>query len=125
MSPVDYTHLTIECLGCDREMLNDEAKVRQTLRDAAAICNLRVLKEDLHKFRPHGITGYLLLSESHLSIHTWPEQRFALVDVLSCASIEIDLLIRCFRESLGAGSIDVCGCANKPAGARSQVGIPS
>src|SRR2546423_1436791 len=107
MSRVNYTHLTIECLGCNKEALNTGPKVRKALRDAAAICNLHVLKEDLHKFRPHGITGYVLLSESHISIHTWPEQRFALVDVLSCSSVEIESLKKCFRESLSAKSINV------------------
>ena len=107
MSRVNYTHLTIECLGCNKEVLNTTSKVRKALRDAASICNLHVLKEDFHKFRPQGITAYVLLSESHISVHTWPQQGFALVDALSCSSVEIDTLKKCFRQSLSAKSINV------------------
>lgn len=107
MSRVNYAHLTIECLDCNQETLNDPAMVRKALREAAAICSLHVLKEDLHEFRPEGITGYVLLRESHISIHTWPEQGFAVVDVLSCSTVEIDSLVKCFRRSLSARTIDV------------------
>ena len=107
MSRVDYTHLTIECLDCEKERLNAASEVRKALRDAASICKLHILNEHIHEFLPQGITGYVLLSESHISIHTWPEKGFALVDVLSCASVQIDLLIECFRESMRAKTIDV------------------
>ncbi|SRR6266404_6834932 len=107
MPRVNYAHLTIECLDCDREVLNTASKVRKALREAAAICSLHILKEGLHRFRPQGLTGYVLLSESHISVHTWPEKGFALVDVLSCSSVQIDSLIECFRQSFSPKSIAV------------------
>ena len=107
ISRVSYSHLTIECRDCDRTVLNSASKLRKALREAASICKLHVLKEDFHEFRPHGLTAYVLLSESHISMHTWPEQGFAVVDVLSCSAVEIDSLIKCFRHSLKARLIEV------------------
>jgi S-adenosylmethionine decarboxylase len=115
MDRVNYEHLTIECFGCDRATLNNAPHVLTALRDAASICNLQVLKEDLHQFSPEGITGYVLLTESHISIHTWPQRGFAVVDVLSCSSVKIDSLIKCFREWLSAKSIDVLAHVQKDA----------
>ena len=50
--------------------LDDEEYVKETLIEAAKIGNLEVLKVDTHKFEPHGVTGYALLAESHISVHT-------------------------------------------------------
>jgi S-adenosylmethionine decarboxylase proenzyme len=45
---------------------------------------LLILHQHFHSFSPHGLTGYLLLSASHLSIHTWPEHRYLAIDLFSC-----------------------------------------
>ena len=66
--------------------LDDEEYVKETLIEAAKIGKLKVLKVDTHKFEPHGITGYALLKESHISIHTWPEDDIARCDLFSCNS---------------------------------------
>ena len=64
--------------------LNDEEYVKDTLIEAAKIGKLEVLKVDTHKFEPHGVTGYALLAESHISVHTWPEDNVARCDLFSC-----------------------------------------
>ena len=66
--------------------LNDEEYVKETLIEAAKIGELEVLKVDTHKFEPYGVTGYALLAESHISIHTWPEDGIARCDLFSCNS---------------------------------------
>lgn len=64
--------------------LNDLYLVLRMLQDIAQECQLTVLQISHHSFKPHGLTALYLLSESHISIHTWPESnRFAL-DVYSC-----------------------------------------
>ena len=68
-----------QCLICSS--LNDEEYVKETLIEAAKIAKLEVLKVDTHKFEPHGVTGYALLAESHMSIHTWPEDGIARCDL--------------------------------------------
>ena len=64
--------------------LNDEEYVKDTLIEAAKIGKLEILKVDTYKFEPHGVTGYALLAESHISIHTWPEDNVARCDLFSC-----------------------------------------
>ena len=66
--------------------LNDEEYVKDTLIEAAKIGKLEILKVDTHKFEPYGVTGYALLAESHISIHTWPEDDVARCDLFSCNS---------------------------------------
>ncbi len=64
--------------------LDDEEYVKETLIEAAKIGKLEILKVDTHKFEPYGVTGYALLSNSHLSVHTWPEDDIARCDLFSC-----------------------------------------
>ena len=64
--------------------LNDEEYIKETLIEASKIGKLELLKVDTHKFEPHGVTGYALLAESHISIHTWPEDDLARCDLFSC-----------------------------------------
>ena len=60
--------------------------VKETLIEATKVAKLELLKVDTHKFQPHGVTGYALLAESHMSIHTWPEDGIARCDLFSCNS---------------------------------------
>ena len=66
--------------------LDNEEYVKETLIEAAKIGKLEVIKVDTHKFEPYGVTSYALLAESHMSIHTWPEDGIARCDLFSCNS---------------------------------------
>jgi len=77
-------HCIVELHGCDAELLNDLAHVRQTLRDAAEHGMSTLLQLTYQKFEPQGVTALALLAESHLSIHTWPEHGYAAVDAFTC-----------------------------------------
>ena len=103
----NYTHITIECQGCPPKLLNSGKRIRRALGAAAEACSLHVVQEGMHRFRPHGITGYLLLKESHISIHTWPEHSFALVDVLSCSRLDIDNLVNSLRVTLSPRTLAI------------------
>ncbi len=107
MKRPSYTHITVECYGCSGELLNDGPRIKKLLRSAAHTCNLHVVKEGMHRFRPQGVTGYVLLKESHISVHTWPEDMFALFDILSCVAIDLDALLICLKSSLSPQSIEV------------------
>ena len=65
-------------------LLNDEEYIKETLIEASKIGKLEVLNIDTHKFEPQGVTGYALLAESHISIHTWPEDNICRCDLFSC-----------------------------------------
>ena len=68
----------------DAALLDDAPYLERLLRDAAERARLTVVSSEFHQFSPHGVTGVLLLAESHVSIHTWPEHAYAAVDVFAC-----------------------------------------
>jgi len=77
-------HCILELYECDEYRLNDEAFVRTTITTAAKEAGATLLNLVTHRFEPQGITGLALLAESHISIHTWPENLYAAVDVFTC-----------------------------------------
>jgi S-adenosylmethionine decarboxylase len=77
-------HLLIELSGCHFNLLNDLNFVKDTMRKAALEANAEVLELAFHKFSPQGISGVVVISESHLSIHTWPEYGYAAIDIFTC-----------------------------------------
>ncbi len=82
--PVQGKHCILELYECDPMKLNDEAFIRTTMTIASKNSGATLLNLITHRFTPQGITGLALLAESHLSIHTWPESRYAAVDVFTC-----------------------------------------
>jgi S-adenosylmethionine decarboxylase len=113
MSQVKYTQITIECSGCPASILDSVSDIETTLQSAALACELHVLKIDFHHFSPQGITGYALLSESHISIHTWPEEQFAIIDILSCSTIKEEKVIKCLQEYLQPSTVSVSSHVRK------------
>ena len=77
-------HCILELYDCPGALLDDQAFVQQTLKQAANIAKSTLLGELSHKFSPQGVTALVLLAESHISIHTWPEAGYAAVDVFTC-----------------------------------------
>lgn len=85
-TPIVGTHICADLYECDSEIINDIDTLRDTLVAAARTANATVLDVSSHKFEPQGVTILLLLAESHLSIHTWPEKNYAAVDVFTCGT---------------------------------------
>lgn len=80
-------HILIELWGAAH--LTSEAIIRDALQNAVKACGATLLNIDLHRFSPtNGISGVAILGESHMSIHTWPEYRYAAVDVFMCGSLD-------------------------------------
>jgi len=77
-------HLLLELKDCDREVLNDLSFLRDMLPMAASEAGATVLGESFHQFNPHGVSGVVIIAESHLFIHTWPECGYAAVDIFTC-----------------------------------------
>ena len=91
--------------------LNDEEYVKDTLIEAAKIGKLEVLKVDTHKFEPCGVTGYALLAESHISIHTWPEDNVARCDLFSCnSSTDYKSVIQYMQTRFHSMEVKKWGC---------------
>ncbi|MBU3001991.1 adenosylmethionine decarboxylase [Paraglaciecola arctica] len=88
--------------------LSDETVIEDALVSAAEACGAKVLQKRLHSFGENqGITGMLLLAESHISIHTWPESGFAAIDIFMCGSCNPDLAIVPIKQHLRPKTIEV------------------
>ena len=77
-------HILFTLKGCPYGLLNDEAHIRNVLANAATLSESTLIDISSHKFAPHGVTAVALLAESHISIHTWPENGIAVCDVFTC-----------------------------------------
>ena len=80
-------HLILEMWDCNREILNDVEKITQLMCAAAADTGATVVKQISHEFNPPGVTAVAILSESHISIHTWPIEGYVAVDVFTCGTV--------------------------------------
>jgi S-adenosylmethionine decarboxylase len=92
-------HLLLELKDCDRELLNDLDRLKALLTEAAEECGAEVLGDSFHHFTPQGVSGVVVIAESHLFIHTWPEHGYAAVDVFTCGTrvkpeVAADILIK-------------------------------
>jgi S-adenosylmethionine decarboxylase len=103
--PVSGVHLLVEYRECARAVLDDPATLERVLREAAVAIGAKVVTAAFHQFAPHGVTGFVLLEESHLSIHTWPERAYAAVDLFSCGASEPERAVEVLRAALGAGRV--------------------
>jgi len=75
----------LELYGCKKELLNDLAFIEKTILSAAKSANATIIKHFFHQFSPFGISGTVIIAESHVCIHTWPEHNFAAVDIFTCS----------------------------------------
>jgi S-adenosylmethionine decarboxylase proenzyme len=96
-------HYIFDLSNCDREVLMDSERAYSLFANAVRSSGLTVVDEGFYKFSPHGFTCFLLLSESHASLHAWPEYGYCAIDLFTCA-LGKDLLplIQEIKNVLGA-----------------------
>ena len=98
-------HLLLELKDCNSELLNDMSYLRKTLREVAILIGATILKDDFYQFTPQGVSGVILIAESHISINTWPEHNYAAVNAFTCGDvIEPKSAIKPLVEKLQAKS---------------------
>lgn len=79
------SHVLADLGGIAADLLRDAVALETILVNAAAAAGARVLSAHFHHFGgEHGVTGVVLLAESHITLHTWPEHRFAALDIFMC-----------------------------------------
>ena len=81
------THLLVELRDCNPKILKSLDSVRNALVSAAREAKATIIDISFHEFSPFGISGVVVIAESHLSIHTWPEYNYAAVDIFTCGDI--------------------------------------
>src|SRR6266704_2514591 len=72
---------------CDPDAINNLEAVKGDLVEAAKRAQATIVDVVFHEFNPFGISGVVVIAESHLAIHTWPEYRYAAVDIFSCGDV--------------------------------------
>jgi len=81
--PLEVKELLIDLYGC-RADINDETKLLTLVTEAAKKAGAHVLQASVHRFSPMGCSVIVILKETHISIHTWPEFKFAAIDIFLC-----------------------------------------
>ena len=81
------THLLIDLRACSVESIRDLEYVKDSLVQAAKEASATIVDVSFHEFNPFGISGMVVIAESHLSIHTWPEYGYAAVDIFTCGDL--------------------------------------
>lgn len=98
-------HLIAEFYGCDPKISGDVEQIRQHLHAAAVVVDATVVGEAYHRFEPNGVTGVVLIAESHLSIHTWPSRGYVAVDIFTCGGLDPRPGCESLGEALRAESL--------------------
>jgi len=81
-------HLIAEFYGCNAGILDDTERIRIAMLSAASAVGATVVGEVFHRFSPQGVSGSVVIAESHLSIHTWPETGYVAVDIYTCGGLD-------------------------------------
>lgn len=79
-------HILVEFIGCNSDVLNDVAAIEKGMVEAATEAGATVIQSNFHHFSPYGVSGVVVIQESHLAIHTWPEYQYAAVDLFTCGT---------------------------------------
>lgn len=79
-------HILAEYFECECTYLDSEQAIRELMLEAASASGATIVGNIFHHFSPQGVTGVVVIAESHLAIHTWPEYRYASVDLFTCGS---------------------------------------
>jgi S-adenosylmethionine decarboxylase proenzyme len=100
-------HLLVEYHGCDRQVLDELDQIELLMRSAAEAAGATVVTSAFHRFAPQGVSGVVVVEESHLSIHTWPERGYAAVDFYTCGECRPERAHEFLRRELRAGLAEV------------------
>lgn len=93
------SHLLVELYGCDKAALELEKSVGGVMRQAAEDSEATVVTQSFHEFQPYGVSGAVIIQESHYTIHTWPEHGYAAVDLFYCGgTVKVHKAIETLRE---------------------------
>lgn len=80
-------HLLVEYYDCDVETLKNTLLIEKYMIEAAEAAKATIVKSVFHTFNPWGVSGVIVIEESHLTIHTWPEYKYAAVDLFTCGDM--------------------------------------
>ncbi len=106
--------LTIEFYDCDPCILADAPRMEQIFLDAARRAHATIIQSCFHAFTPQGVSGVVIISESHFAVHAWPEHDYAAVDIFTCGdTIDFDAAMDSLRTDLKSGQMVISSMMNR------------
>ncbi|MBI2375617.1 MAG: adenosylmethionine decarboxylase [Deltaproteobacteria bacterium] len=100
-------HLVAEFYDCDAVRLDDVRVIERSMRAAADAVGATIVGDLYHRYEPQGVTGTVLIAESHMSVHTWPESGYAAIDIFTCGGLDPRPGFEVLMKGLGARSCRV------------------
>ena len=104
MSTALGNHILVEFMNCDPHIMNDVVAIERDMVGAAQKAGATVINSTFHHFSPYGVSGVVVIQESHLAIHTWPEYGYAAVDLFTCGEMNAWISFDHLKECFGAKS---------------------
>lgn len=104
MSNALGNHILVEFMGCEPHIMNDVSGIERDMVGAAQKAGATVINSTFHHFSPYGVSGVVVIQESHLAIHTWPEYGYAAVDLFTCGEMDAWISFDHLKECFGAKS---------------------
>jgi S-adenosylmethionine decarboxylase len=101
-------HMIVELYGCNSECIDNVDQVERVLTESAKLSNATIIQPVFHQFSPHGVSGVVVIAESHFSIHTWPEYGYCALDIFTCGDIiDSDASLQFLKNEFQAENISV------------------
>lgn len=100
-------HLIVELVGCDRSILNNLELLKRHMEEAVRRSGATIVDSVFHRYNPQGVSGMVVIAESHVSIHTWPEYGYAAVDFFTCGTVDPTVACAYLQQALSASDADV------------------
>jgi len=106
--------LTIEYYECGAKVLLDEDRVEQVLLKAANDSGATIISSSFHRFEPQGVSGVVVIAESHFTVHAWPEHDYAAVDIFTCGdNIDLEIAINSMKDSFQSENVVISSDQNR------------
>ncbi len=90
VGPALGVHICLDLEGCNKDILNDRDKIREVMLEAAKLAGAQIVGDIFHNFNPVGTSGAVIIAESHLAVHTWPEYGAVAIDIFTCGDLGCD-----------------------------------
>lgn len=101
-------HVIAEFYECDYETINNHELVEDIMLKSVDLSGATTIKSVFHRFSPYGVSGVVVVSESHFAIHTWPEYGYCAVDVFTCGDlIDNQAALDYLKEKFGSKNVSI------------------
>lgn len=101
-------HYILELYDCNPEKLKNRHTIEEALLRIAKEANTHTIGSFFHQFKPYGVSGVIIIEESHISIHTWPEHSYAAIDFFACSDdVDFDYAVKSLVEYFESKRYDV------------------